>query len=317
MVCAALMLLGGLVIFLSPSRTTFLFIHLLIWPIAFTLFSQVFALARLAAFAHPAEVRDGILAAVRATFAFSFIIVLPVWAWAFAKGVDVMVIYAFATFVSAICILVIAKSWPIDGETQWADPKSGLSFGQSLREITNGKVLGRVILTGTISAGTSLQMVLAGLLFHQAANRDTSDTAMFAGLIAGLEVPFMLGMSFLLARFRKTKTIAAGAMIYALFLCSFALSVEQPWVWFLTIPAAMGAAVILSVPIAYLQDLIADRPGAGGSLMAVNNIAGQIVAAVIFAIGTFVAGYTATAIIGAATVALAAVLLLIVERDSA
>ena len=116
--------------------------------------------------------------------------------------------------------------------------------------------MSRVALTGSISAGTALYMVLTGLLFHQAPGRDTGDTALFVGIVAGLEAPFMLATATLLGTVSKTTVLSAGALFYALFLCVFPLSVDQPWVWLLTVPAGLGAAVILSVPVVFLDSWI-------------------------------------------------------------
>lgn len=62
---------------------------------------------------------------------------------------------------------------------------------------------------------------------------------------------------------------------------------------------ACGAAAILSVPITYLQDLIADRPGLGSSLISVSVFISNGVAATIFAIGTTLTDYSGTAQIAA------------------
>jgi hypothetical protein len=58
--------------------------------------------------------------------------------------------------------------------------------------------------------------------------------------------------------------------------------------------------VTLTVPIAYLQDLLADRPGAGASLMAVQRLAGDVIAALCFAAGTALGGYGLVAALGVA-----------------
>ena len=83
------------------------------------------------------------------------------------------------------------------------------------------------------------------------------------------------------------------------------------------VPAAMGAAVMLSVPIAYLQDLMADRPGAGGALIAVLHVTAQIVAAGVFAIGTAIAGYAAAAALGAVLCATGGIALVALDRGRA
>lgn len=70
----------------------------------------------------------------------------------------------------------------------------------------------------------------------------------------------------------------------------------------------------LTVPIAYLQDLLADRPGAGASLMALQRLAGDVIAATCFAIGTTLAGYGTVAILGVAVSLIGAAALLVADR---
>ncbi|MBD3788276.1 MAG: MFS transporter, partial [Sphingomonadales bacterium] len=57
---------------------------------------------------------------------------------------------------------------------------------------------------------------------------------------------------------------------------------------------------VLTQPMAYLQELLAARPGAGASLMALQKLAGDVFCAATFALGTMLGGYTAAALIGAA-----------------
>lgn len=88
----------------------------------------------------------------------------------------------------------------------------------------------------------------------------------------------------------------------------------SPLVWVLVLPAAIGGAVTLTVPIAYLQDLLADRPGAGASLMAVQRMAGDVIAALCFAVGTALAGYGLVAILGVSLSLIGAIALWLADR---
>jgi hypothetical protein len=71
----------------------------------------------------------------------------------------------------------------------------------------------------------------------------------------------------------------------------------------LTVPAALAAGVILSVPIAYLRDLMADRPGTGGAPLALVQVGATLVAAAVFAPGRCGSGDALTTMPGAGTVA--------------
>jgi predicted MFS family arabinose efflux permease len=98
----------------------------------------------------------------------------------------------------------------------------------------------------------------------------------------------------------RTVLIFWGAALYAVHVALLPVLAGSALVWLLVIPAAVGGAVTLTVPIAYLQDLLADRPGAGASLMAVQRLAGDVIAALCFGIGTVLAGYGMVAALGVA-----------------
>jgi len=135
-----------------------------------------------------------------------------------------------------------------------------------------------------------------------------------AGLVAFLEMPFMLMWGALQRRFRSVHVLALGALIYCLYLTLLSFA-SAPWqIYALVLINASGTAAILSVPITYLQDLIADRPGLGSSLVSVNTFIANGISASIFAAGTASTGYSGTALLAAA-VGLASVgLLLFLER---
>lgn len=303
-IAASLMAGGVLLVWALPSRASFVLVHAAILPLAWTVFGQMFALARLAASAHPKAQRDGAMTAIRALFALPFVIVLPLWAVAFQWSVPLLSIYLVAGLAAATATALIIRYWPRDGAGGWSDTRSGLSLMQSLAEMGRLPVLIRTLLAGTVQGGITLYMVLTGLILT-AAGRSTGEVGIFIGLIAGLEVPFMILAGVALQRFGKAQMIAASAMLYAVFLAVFPLAGDSPILWALTLPAAMAAGVILSVSIAYVQDLMSDRPGAGGALIAVLNVSGQVAAAAVFALGTWIAGYETAAVIGAVTVALA------------
>ncbi|MFZ1662068.1 MAG: hypothetical protein WAT77_08910, partial [Paracoccaceae bacterium] len=70
----------------------------------------------------------------------------------------------------------------------------------------------------------------------------------------------------------------------------------------------------LTLPIAYLQDLMADRPGAGASLIAVQRICGDATYAAAFAIGTALSGYGFAAVLGAMAAVTSGLFLWLLDR---
>lgn len=295
---AATSALGPAMMLVAPSPLTLILCHAILLPVAGVLYSQLFALARLACTDHLPH-RDPILATIRAGLSLTFVVVLPLWSLAFAYGVDVMNVYALATLAGLLLLYVVYRHWPRDGQTQWADAPSGLSFLQSLREIAYGPVLSRLVLLGVILSGPALYMVLISLVFSTTTGRTTGDVALFVGLVAGWEVPFMLALPLVTGRFRRSTLIAAGAAIYATYLALMPILAPYAAVWVLPLLAGFGGAAILTLPIAYLQDLMSARPGTGASLIALQKVASDTTCAAIFATGTWAGGYAYAATLGA------------------
>lgn len=77
-------------------------------------------------------------------------------------------------------------------------------------------------------------------------------------------------------------SIPAGATLYGIHAAPMPVLAGSPFVRS-SCPPLVGGAVTLTVPIAYLQDLMVERPGAGASLLAVQRLAGDVIAATCFA----------------------------------
>ncbi|MCU0829609.1 MAG: hypothetical protein MUE52_20055 [Tabrizicola sp.] len=290
--------LGMLLMTLTPGPGVFALTAAVLFPVGAVTFGQVFALARLAATRHPPEERDGIMAVVRALFALPFVVVLPVWAVVFRQGFAVTTIFPVGLVMAAGMILVVLRLWPKDGATAWEDRPSGLTFRAALAEMGQSRLALRVLALGGVNAAATLYVAIVSLVMVPEVGRDTADVALYVGLVAGLEVPFMLVLPSLTRGMDRTLLILVGAALYAVHVALLPVLAGSWAVWLLVWPAAIGGAVTLTVPIAYLQDLLADRPGAGASLMAVQRLAGDVIAALCFAGGTLIAGYGTVALLG-------------------
>lgn len=294
------LVLGTLLMAVTPGRWIFALAAALLIPISSITFGQVFALARLAATRYPPDQRDGIMAVIRALFAAPFVVVLPLWSLVFAAGGEVTLIFPVALILAAGMLVAVLRLWPADGSTLWVDRPSGLSFRAALAEMGRLPIAARVVALGAVTGASTVYMAIVSLVMIADVGRGTADVALYVGLVAGLEVPFMLLLPNLTRGIPRTPLIFIGAALYGIHVALLPVLAGSPLVWLLVIPAAVGGAVTLTVPIAYLQDLLADRPGAGASLMAVQRLAGDVIAAICFVLGTTFAGYGTVAVLGVA-----------------
>jgi hypothetical protein len=306
--------LGMALMTLVPGPWVFALVAAVLLPLGSVTFGQVFALARLAATRHPEDERDGIMAVIRALFAAPFVVVLPLWAVVFASGVELQAIFPVSLLMSALMLTAVLKLWPQDGAGAWADAPSGLSFRASLAEMGQLRLAARVLALGAVLSTSTVYIAIISLVMVAEVGRGTADVALYVGLVAGLEVPFMLMLPRLTRGWDRTRLILAGAALYAVHVALLPVLAGSWAVWLLVLPAAVGGAVTLTVPIAYLQDLLADRPGAGASLMAVQRLAGDVIAALCFAAGTALAGYGLVAGLGVAVSLAGAGALILADR---
>lgn len=308
---ALLVVAGAGVMTFVPSALSFLIAQALLFP-ANTLFGQLFAQARLATMSHPVGARGGIQSTIRALFALPFVVVLPLWSLALNHGVPVLAIYPVALALGAAMLLVIAIRWPTRAALHGRDAPSGLTVRAALAEVAAPHLALRILALGAVSTGGTVYWAVMGLVLTPISGAG-GDAALYAGLVAGLEVPFMLALP-LLPAMKRSPLILIGTAIYAVHLIGIPLLAHTPYLWLMLIPAAMGGALTLTLPIAYLQDQLSARPGTGAALMALMKVAGDGLAAVSFALGTSLGGYTLAAVLGAGVTLIGAVALVIADR---
>lgn len=296
--------LGTGLMAVAPLPGIMLLAHGLLIPMGTAIFGQIFALNNLASQLHPAQ-RDALQATVRAVVSAVFLATLLFWTWGLGEGAnrggfDVMAVYVTAVLAAIGLMLVIWRGWPRPGEEPWQDRPSGLNLRAALIELSHPAIAFRLVAMGAISGLPLLYIVLTPLIFAAEPARQTSDVALMVGLVAGFEVPFMLALPRLQRHIRRQTLIAAGASTYAVFLLLLALFPGGKALWLLPMLAGLGAAPILTLPIGYWQDMMVGRPGTAAALQALQRLAGDLLSAATFAIGTWIGGYTAAALIGGA-----------------
>ena len=313
LITAATGLAGSALMMAAPGPWTFLIAHGVLLPIGSTLFGQTFALTRLATQQHP-KAREGVQATIRAAMSITFLAMLVFWTFAFGTGLSVMWIYVSAFVASAVLLVLIWRGWPVDGSGDWVDRPSGLRLGAALRQLARPAVSARLLALGALSSCGTLYMIVLALVFEATPGRDTADTALYMGLVAGWEVPFMLLLPRYMAHLPRARLLLFGTAIYITHLVLFPLLADSPAVWLLTLAAGLGGTAMLIIPISYYQDLMADQPGIAGAMLALQKLIADMLAALAFVLGAAFGGYTLMAAIGAGIAMAGAIALWLLDR---
>ncbi len=294
------LLVGGLAVWVFDTAAAFVLVHLLLIPVAGTLFGQIFAVTRLHVTPRPEAERNAIVSVLRAAMGIPWVFVLPLWSLVLTADARLILIYPVMALLGLAMLAVILRDWPPDSAAPWTEVKSGLGFRASIREMTARPVMIRVMLIGALHAGGAIAGVILGLLFAEA-GRGADQLGLFFSAFVAFEVLTMLAVGAFAARLPRLVLLVAGTAIYALFLVLLPLLVQTPWLWALSVLGGGGGALIYLPALGYLQDLLGRRAGAGASLLALQRLSSDGLTAAIYAFGAWAAGYWLVAVLGAAT----------------
>lgn len=314
MIAAALMGAAGYgAIFFFPSALVFVCATIFVIPFYQSLSSLLFASAR----AHTEGFPGGEAASVNAmlrSFMSAAWVVMPA-ALGFALAGSRSMLGAWG--VACLCALVVflASFFLVQKAGSAAPTKvKAPGFFASLKEISSPVMLARMFsmasLTGTVRLSSTLWTLIVTVKLGGA----MSDVGLIAGLIALLEIPFMLIWASLLRRVGTLPILTAAGLIYAAYMAGLSLATATWQIYALIIPGAAGAAALLSMPLSYFQDLFPGRPGLGTSLYPINAFLGNSLTALAFATGAHYFGYSGTAWLGVLMVAFGITGLALIER---
>lgn len=303
---------GIAMIVLHPGPLTFWIGQGVLLPLAWSIYGQLFTLARLVS-PDEGRARDQMLGGIRALLSVGFLAMLMVWTLAFAMGADVMAIYLTGGLASLGMSLAVIF-WPVDGPMQ--NTQQGPGLAQSFRDIAHPYILSRLLFCGALASAGGVFFVLVSLVFEASPLRGPGDVALYIGMVAGWEVPFMLVLPRFTHKMPRATAMALSAVVYAAHLGLMPLLCDTPLVWALPILAGGGGAVILMLPIPYYQDLVAGRPGTAAALLALQKLVVDCLTAGIFALGSAVGGFQTVAVIGTGVALTGALCLYLADRQN-
>ncbi|MBM7046639.1 MFS transporter [Rhizobium lusitanum] len=291
-------ILGYGAVYVVPAQATFILSALLFLPVYGSLNSLLFANVRVATKGMERNDVATVNSGVRAMISLSWVLVPGIIGALLANSRTMLPAYLFAGLACAVCFGLIAAFLPRQNGTDKAATRH-LSYLAALGEVISPPVLVRVIAVALITSTLHVNDTILPLIVTGAAHGSVTDIGVLVGIVAFLEVISIVVWGRAQRIMSHVTALAIGAVIYVVYLLLLGLA-SAPWhVYALTLISGIGAAALISIPITYLQDLIAERPGLGSALISVNIFLSAGLSALLFALGTGMSSYSGTAVIGA------------------
>lgn len=285
-------------VYLVPAQATFIISGLLLLPVYNALNSLLFANVRARTSGMPRGEVAAVNSGVRAMISLSWVVVPGLVGVVLSRSTSMLPAYLFASLACTACLGLIALFLPRQRGTDKAATHH-LSYLAALAEVVSPRVFLRVIAVSLISSTLHVNGAILPLIVTGPAHATVGDVGILVGIVAFLEVVFIVVWGRAQRIMSHVTALAIGTIIYVVYLVLLGFASAAWHVYALTIISGIGAAALISIPITYLQDLIAERPGLGSALISVNIFVSAGLSALLFAIGTTVSGYSGTAIIGA------------------
>ncbi len=269
--------------FLFTNLFTYLLLLLVLFPIASSASSQIYAVIRSVTRDWGAGEAASINSIIRTIFAGSWIVV-PGLVGAFiawtGRAADAFGIAALAYLLS----LTIYAIWgPKGGRAEAPEHGRWASLIEAVRLILSGRIMVRMFALAMIGIAYPVNATLLPLIVVGEHGGSTSDVGILAGLVAALEIPFMLLGGSMARRLPVWMIVSVGGVVHAIYLIALGLAWSLEVIYGLAILNAAAAAIVLSIHISYLQEMMPDRPGLGTSLYSVEMLIMRSVGAFIIA----------------------------------
>ncbi|MGN7292932.1 MFS transporter [Rhizobium sp. SAFR-030] len=300
-------------VYLAASVPAFVASKLILLPIYGALNSLIFAYIRASSTGQTAARLIAINSTMRATLSLSWVLMPGIVGVMLAGASSILPAYLVATIAAIACFLLAAFQFPKPQVQPERRTEERYRFLASLREVFETRVMLRILAIALICSMLHINDAILPLIVTGQAGGTVGDVGIIIGIVALLEIIFIIVWGRAERWLTAVRALAIGAGLYALYLLLQGF-VSTTWhVYAQTILSGIAAAAIISLPITYLQDLIADRPGLGSSLIAVNIFLSAGLSAVIFAVGTAIGSYGLVAILGALVGSAGIALLLVLD----
>lgn len=299
MILAALFgIIGFGMVYAVPAQWSFVVAALVFIPIFNSVNSLIFANIRAVSSGMPVRELIAVNSAIRAVLSASWVLVPGLVGALLAGAPSMLPAYLIAAFACFVCLLLFVFGIRKQGAAG-TDGRQHYPFLASVRLIGSRHVLPRLLGIALITSMLHVNGAVLPLVTTGKAGGTPADVGVIVGIVAFLEIIFIIFWGWVEARTSTVIAMSAGALVYCAYLVLLGLADSPRDVYVLSLISGIGAAGIIAIPITYLQNLIADRAGLGSSLIAVNIFLSGGLSSLLFALGTAISDYSGTSILGA------------------
>jgi MFS family permease len=266
-----------------PSLTTFLICCLLINPISGSAYSQLFAIVRAMTVEKGSAEAASINSAVRTFYALSWIVVPGLVGLFIATRERASDSYAIAALAFGLCFVFYALFGPTGGRAQASGNSAWLNLREATGIIFEARVFRRLMALSFIQGPHPLIAAALPLIITSLPHGSTADVGFLAGLFAALEIPIMLIAGALNRIWNTWTLVIIGALTHVAFLLGLGLVSNVASIYALAILNAAGTAIMVTLHLSYVQELLPERPGLATSLLSITTLVNRTLSAILFA----------------------------------
>lgn len=294
---------------LLPSVWTFLICLLVFYPVSGSAYGQLFAVIRAETNALGSKQGAATNSVVRSVYAASWIVVPGLVGLFIATRKNVSDSFAVAAAAFVLCFVIYALFGSSDKNKNLAQSTAWAGFKTALGLVGSRTILFRVLALALIATSYSANAILLPLFITHLPGGSTTDVGVLAGLVAGLEIPFMLIGGYFSRNIALWKVILAAGLVHVFYLVGLGFVTSLWQIYALAVLNAAGAAILLSQHLSYLQDMLPDRPGLGSSLQSISGLLYKATGALVFASSGTAIGFSGAAWFGAGLAVVGCVML--------
>jgi MFS family permease len=314
LVTLAIGFIGFGLFWLFPSVLTFLLCFLVVFPVAGASASQLFAVIRAETTGQTPRKSASINSVVRAIYSASWIIVPGLVGAIVALTGRATDAFGIAAVAYLVCLMVYTLFGPTGGVAEPLATSRLAGLLQAFRMIMARPILARLGALALIGVVHPVNAALLPLIVTNQLGGTAAQVGLLAGLVAGLEVPFMLFGGYLSTRWPVRRVIALGGFCHVGYALAVGFAGSMPQIYALSLLNAAGAAILLSLHLSYLQNLMPDRPGLGTALYSVEGLMMRSMGAMIVAGVGLIFGYSGALMFSAVFGLAGALVILTLDR---